>query len=561
MGESLRRVMGDWSQSETGWLRFWGALVILLLTHQLLRLLHAAFWHPLARVPGPRLMAVSVLPMGRIRTSGRAPYAAAALHARYGPVVRIGPNEVSCAGPAAFRDAYGHRAGAGGPLPRDQRAVASRRAFGAVSLLQADVPTHARMRRRMNPAFSEKAARAQEPIVAGYVDALIQRLHEAAAVPSSKTDGAGTGGVVDMCQYLTWATFDIQGDLLFGQDVFGCLRHGRDHPWPTTTTGFFRALTWIRFLTEILPAWAFAALQKLLQKRGSSSQGKRNIADIMRDHALETKRMVDRRVDTGATDRPDYMSVIEREKGGKSGAATGGEEEDAHALSREEMYANAQVLMAAGSETVATVLSGALYLLLTHPAALARVQEEVRSAFAAFDNSSSSGSGSGKIDFASLARLEYLSAVLSETMRVWPPVATPFVRQVPRGDGGGGGCVVDGYYLPEGALVGVSNYATGRSERYFRHAERFVPERWLGAPEYAGDDREAFQPFGYGPMSCLGSALGRLELRLLLARLIWNFDIELMPESYGWMDNMEHYMVWQKPPLMVKLRPVRPWAG
>lgn len=58
-------------------------------------------------------------------------------------------------------------------------------------------------------------------------------------------------------------------------------------------------------------------------------------------------------------------------------------------------------------------------------------------------------------------------------------------------------------------------------------------------------------------MSCLGSALGRLELRLLLARLIWHFDMELMPESHGWLDNMEHYMVWQKPPLMVKLRPVR----
>lgn len=106
-------------------------------------------------------MAVSVLPMGRIRTSGRAPYAVAELHARYGPVVRIGPNEVSAIGSAAFRDAYGHRSGKGGPMPRDQRAVASRRAFGAISLLQADVPTHASMRRRMNPAFSEKAARAQ----------------------------------------------------------------------------------------------------------------------------------------------------------------------------------------------------------------------------------------------------------------------------------------------------------------------------------------------------------------------------------------------------------------
>lgn len=308
----------------------------------------------------------------------------------------------------------------------------------------------------------------QEPLVASYANALIQRLRETATEPSpAKEETVGTGQAVNLCQYLAWATFDIQGDLVFGEDVFESLRNRRDHPLPTTVMGFFRALIWIKSLTEIFPMWAFAGLQKLmaaLPKRGGKSKG---IAETMKEHAVTVRRMVDRRMATGATDHPDYMSFIEREN------ATTGE-----MLTREEMYANAQVLVTAGSETVATVLSGTLYLLLTHGATLTRLQKEVRSTFASESD----------VDFAGVARLEYLGAVINEAMRVWHPVATPFVRQVPQGGG-----EVGGYYVPEGALLGISNYATCRSERYFRDAGKFVPERWLGAPEYADDDRDAFQ--------------------------------------------------------------------
>ncbi|RYO76457.1 hypothetical protein DL766_006409 [Monosporascus sp. MC13-8B] len=526
MTGSLRHFL----DSDAVWLKILGAAFLILVARSVSQNVYNVFLHPLARIPGPRLMAASVLPMGRARTQGRAPYKLVELHERYGPVVRIGPNEVSCVGSAAFRDVYGSRAGKGGPMPRDHRAALSRRAFGAISLLQADVPTHAELRRRMNPAFSERAAREQEPLVARYVDSLVRRLR---AECTAAADGAAA---VDMCRYAAWATFDIQGHLLFGEDVFGSLERGRDHPWPTTTMGFFRALTWVKLVTELLPPRVLPAAQRLAAALGAGA--------TLRRHAETAKRLVDRRMAAPEGWRPDghpdYMSYIAR-----GGAKNTGDT----ALTREEMYANAQVLLTAGSDTVATVLCGAVYHLLAHPGALARLAREVRAAFAS----------DADIGFASVSepgRLGYLQAVLSESMRLWPPVATPMARQVPRG-----GCEVAGYRVPEGALIGVNNYATTRSERNFRHAERFIPERWLGAPEYADDDWDAFQPFGYGPMSCLGSALGRLESRLLLAKLIWHFDLELMPESENWLDNMVNHMIWQKPPLMVKLRPVRNKAG
>jgi hypothetical protein len=45
------------------------------------------------------------------------------------------------------------------------------------------------------------------------------------------------------------------------------------------------------------------------------------------------------------------------------------------------------------------------------------------------------------------------------------------------------------------------------------------------------------------------------EMRLLLAKVMFNFDLELCPESEGWMEQ-EVYTLWQKKPLMVKLRAV-----
>lgn len=42
-------------------------------------------------------------------------------------------------------------------------------------------------------------------------------------------------------------------------------------------------------------------------------------------------------------------------------------------------------------------------------------------------------------------------------------------------------------------------------------------------------------------------------MRVILANLVWHFDFELCPESQGWL-NQKVYMLWDKPPLMVKAK-------
>jgi hypothetical protein len=48
------------------------------------------------------------------------------------------------------------------------------------------------------------------------------------------------------------------------------------------------------------------------------------------------------------------------------------------------------------------------------------------------------------------------------------------------------------------------------------------------------------------------------EMRLLLTKVLFNFDLEILPESEGWMENQQVFTLWQKTPLLVKVKAVTP---
>lgn len=101
----------------------------------------------------------------------------------------------------------------------------------------------------------------------------------------------------------------------------------------------------------------------------------------------------------------------------------------------DKLVMNASVLIVAGSETTATVLSGVTYLLLDNPDKLAQLHTELRKAF----------NSDNDITLAKVSRLDYMLACLEETMRLYPPVPIGLPRIVPKG-----GRIVGGVYLPEG---------------------------------------------------------------------------------------------------------------
>lgn len=106
-------------------------------------------------------------------------------------------------------------------------------------------------------------------------------------------------------------------------------------------------------------------------------------------------------------------------------------------------------------------------------------------------------------------------------------------------------------------------WGASRSSTHFAHPNDFRPERWLPSATspsspFANDNKEAHKPFSLGPRSCLGFKLAYFELRLILARLLLNFDISLPdgPDSGLKWDDQKTYAVWVREPFVVALKPV-----
>lgn len=100
--------------------------------------------------------------------------------------------------------------------------------------------------------------------------------------------------------------------------------------------------------------------------------------------------------------------------------------------------------------------------------------------------------------------------------------------------------------------------AAYRSPKYWQEPEKFIPERWLGDPAFEPDQRDVCTPFSIGLRSCIGINLAKVNLRLVMARLLWNFDLAAQLDNVDPHDHLE-YGVWQGEPLHVCLKDaVRP---
>lgn len=99
---------------------------------------------------------------------------------------------------------------------------------------------------------------------------------------------------------------------------------------------------------------------------------------------------------------------------------------------------NSSLLIIAGSETTATLLSGVTFLLATNPEALRRLTGEVRSTFKTEE----------EIDFTSVSSLQYMLACLDEALRIYPPAPLGLPRQTPKG-----GASIAGHYVPEDVSI------------------------------------------------------------------------------------------------------------
>ncbi|OBT82403.1 hypothetical protein VE02_08402 [Pseudogymnoascus sp. 03VT05] len=505
------------------------AVPILIVVYYTGLAIYRLYIHPLANYPGPTLWAISSIPGIRSLLNGRISFDYKELHDKYGPVVRVSPDELSFNTVEAWEDIYGHRVGkhAGRPnMDKDPIHVGSvEPILGASSLTMANDTDHARLRRALAYAFSQKALVEQEELLQDYVTKYIDNIRRFAE--ASKEFNA-----VDWFNY---TTFDIIGDLSFGEP-FGCLENSEG------------SRDWVVMIYESI-------------KAGVLEQGTRRFADvgswpqqfllwlipskarwIRREHLRNSKEKALRRMNDNS-EHKDFLWYIMKQREKKSD------------VSDDEVIINAALFIIAGSETTATLLAGLTNQLLRNPEKLKRVTAEIRSRFAT----------EADLTFDNIMSLPYLNACFDESLRIFPPVPVGLLRKVPKG-----GDMIDSNFVPGGTSVSVPAWAASHSPANFKDPDTFLPERWMKEhqSEYGTDQKKASQPFSLGPRGCIGRHLSYVEMRLILGRLLWNFDIVWSDstagkESYrrwdpeGECKHLRAFNTWEKPPLVIKAIPAK----
>ncbi|KAH7028980.1 cytochrome P450 monooxygenase, partial [Microdochium trichocladiopsis] len=463
--------------------------------------LYNVFFHPLRRFPGPRLSAISRIPYTRRYLSGDVTRRIRELHKTYGPIVRVAPEILSICHPDAMKELRGHRKNGMGEHEKDPIQFG----FNTKNIMGSNREDHARYRRTMAHAFSAQAMLDQQPIIKTYVDQLIRQL---------QTNCENGKRSIEMVTWYNYTTFDIIGDLAFGES-FGCLKNGAYHPWISLLVSSLKNMA---FMVSVKRYSSIAPLLKYLVPNAVAKQ--------WLQHTQLSKELVSKRLALGPV-RPDFIEKMQR---GSKGIE----------MSVEEIASNSSILIVGGSETTATLLSAATYFLGTNQPALSRLTEEVRSSFAAED----------EIDLVSVQKLPYMLAVLDEALRMYPPAPNGHPRKI----GQDGGTII-GTYLPEDTLVEIWQWALYNDPKYFTQPDEFIPERWLGDERFSNDRLDCVQPFSLGPRNCIGRNLAYAEMRLIMARILWNFDMKLCPSAKGWSERSKVYILWEKPALNVYLTP------
>ena len=191
----------------------------------------------------------------------------------------------------------------------------------------------------------------------------------------------------------------------------------------------------------------------------------------------------------------------------------------------------AQLAIVAGADTNAITISNAFCLLCSHPEYQTMLYNELRDLPMSHN----------LIDDHHLIGKPYLSAIINEVLRLYPPVPSGLQRLTPPE-----GATIAGRFVPGDMIISTPTYAIQRGKysllkcwrmrlvlilkdpRAFVQPNEFIPERWYSRPELILR-KDSFVAFGYGTYNCAGKPLAMLQLRMVLAIIIRRFELSVPP--------------------------------
>jgi len=230
---------------------------------------------------------------------------------------------------------------------------------------------------------------------------------------------------------------------------------------------------------------------------------------------LPTPRNIKASMATRRLDKIIFRFIEQRRASGKDSGdllsmLLAAQDEDGSRMNDQQLRDEAMTIFLAGHETTANALSWTWLLLAQNPACEEKLHAELATVL---------GGRTPKME--GLPNLRYVSNVISESMRLYPPawgMARVAIEDVEIG----------GYPIPEGCGVSLAQWSVHRDARWFDSPLEFRPERWEG--DLAKRlHRFAYFPFGGGPRQCIGNNFALMEATLLLATIAQRFRIGIVP--------------------------------
>ncbi|KAI0120483.1 cytochrome P450 [Hypoxylon sp. NC0597] len=450
------------------------------------------------------------------------------LHAKYGDVVRLGPNTLSFADPKALKTIYGLNKG----FVKSDFYVVQQSVVKGHSLASlfstTDNNFHAQFRRCVNSAFAMSALVQYEPFVDNTTKLFLKQTERLFA---------GNPEGCDFTQWLQFYAFDVIGEITYSkrhgfveknEDIDGIVKYLASLflyvapigqiPWLDRVflkNPIYLKLSQWGFVDATFPVARFAR-QRMAERLGPNLTGdpSKPLLPVSTEGKAEPKSPDLLSKFLAARDvRPDFMN--------------------------DTLVQTMAVSMAfAGSETTAISLASVFYYLLRNPPALAKLRKEL-------DDAARSGAFSdyetGLVTWTESQRLPYLDACIKEAFRLHPAAGLPLERIVPEP-----GVEIAGHYVKGGTIVGCSAWIIHRRpEIWGEDVDTFRPERWLVDENLKGEEKEEqerrvremngmmFQ-FGMGPRTCIGKNISLLEIYKVVPSLLRRFDIRFKDPRQEW---------------------------
>jgi len=395
----------------------------------------------------------------------------------YGDVahVGVGPEDVYLVSdPELIRDVFVTH----GRRFKKGRGLQAAKLLLGEGLLTSEGEFHLRQRRLVQPAFGRQR-------MAAYADAMV-------ASAAAHTETWTSGDLVDVAEEMAALTLTVVGRTLFGADVSGMRADVAD-----AMTTMLHAFTRVA-----LTPWASVAV-----RLPTPAARRLRAAEATLDQAVYS--IIQQRR-AGGRDEGDLLSMLLLAHDTEAAAG------EPVRMTDQQVRDEVMTLLLAGHETTANALTWAWYLLSEHPAAADRMRAELTAALA------------GELPtYADLPRLPWTTAVLAESMRLYPPawiVGRRALEDVELG----------GWRLPAGSLCVVSQWVTHRDGRWWPDPLVFRPERWIdaagGFSEHHDErPRFAYFPFGAGTRVCVGESFAWTEGVLLLATIAQRWSLTQVP--------------------------------